>query len=73
MDVETKREARSERRRWCPVGETHQDEDDPICGWAHGDVISHSLRVRRMLVCSECEQGYFTKERFDEHSCHSAY
>ena len=70
------RKARSEPRRWCPEGKTHQDEGDPICGWMdHGGLLgnAHRLRVRRMLVCSECEQAYFTKEAFDEHSCYSAY
>ena len=66
----TEREAISQRRRWCREAETHQDEDDPICGW--GD-HSHRLRVRRMLVCSECDMAFFTKEGFDEHSCYSAY
>lgn len=65
------RESRSERRRWCPEGKTHQDEDDPICGWSH----NHRLRVRRMLVCSDsdCAQAYFTKEDFEKHECYSAY
>lgn len=77
------RVAVSQRRRWCPEGETHQDEDDPVCGWDHewpdGPTAfrlfssSHRLRIRRMLVCSECEQGYFTQEVFDEHGCFSAY
>ena len=68
----TERKARSERRRWCLEGTTHQDEDDPICGWEHGDILSHRLRVRRMLVCSECGMACFAKEVFDEHCC-SAY
>ena len=69
----SEREAISQRRRWCPEGKTHQDEDDPYCGWTHDDVISHRLRIRRMLVCSECEQGYFTNEAWDRHECYSAY
>ncbi len=67
------RTAHSERRRWCPIAKTHQDEDDPTCGWEHGDVVSHRLRVRRMLVCSVCEQAYFTQFDFDFHECGSAY
>ena len=66
----TERKARSELRRWCPEGETHQDEDDPICGWMDH---THRLRVRRMLVCSECDMAFFTKEGFDDHECDSAY
>ena len=69
----TERKARSKRRRWCRIGKTHQDEDDPICCCEHGDILSHRLRVRRMLVCSACSQAYFTKEAFDEHFCDSAY
>lgn len=60
----------SQLRRWCPVGEMHQDADDPICC---GCDPSHRLRIRRMLVCSECEMGLFTKEGFDRHECYSAY
>ena len=71
------RVARSERRRWCPIGLTHQDEDDPDCGWEHewADFMprSHRLRIRKMLVCSDCDQAYFEKENFDEHACYSAY
>lgn len=60
-------------RRWCPEAGTHQDEDDPWCGWQHGDQPTHRLRRRRMLVCSRCEQGYFTQHDFDRHECFSAY
>ena len=64
------RQARSERRYWCPEGETHQDEfNGPSCAWVDHP---HRLRIRRMLVCSECEQAYFNMEGFDEHECHSA-
>ena len=67
----SEREAISERRRWCKEAKTHQDEDDPWCGWSHDGL--HRLRIRRMLVCSACSQAYFTKEAFDEHECDSAY
>ena len=66
----SERQAISQRRRWCPEGETHQDEDDPICGWMDHP---HRLRIRRMLVCSECDMAFFKQEGFDEHSCYSAY
>jgi len=73
----TSRAASSELRRWCPDGLTHQDADDPVCGWDHdfpdASKTSHRLRLRRMLVCSECTQGYFTQEDFDGHECYSAY
>lgn len=69
----SEREAISQLRRWCPEAETHQDEDDPWCGWEHGDVVNHRLRVHRMLVCSECDMAFFTKGGFDEHECYSAY
>lgn len=64
------REARSELRRWCPIAKTHQDEDDRECGWIDH---RHRLRVRRMLVCSECGQAYFKQLAFDLHECDSAY
>lgn len=62
-------------RRSCPIAMTHQDADDPVCAWT--DCIpgkaGHRLRLRRMLICSECEQGYFTPAEFAEHECYSAY
>lgn len=67
------RTALSQRRRWCPLAGTHQDEDDPWCGWIHDGLSNHRLRIRRMLVCSECQQGYFAKGDFDDHECYSAY
>ena len=62
--------AKSLLRRWCPEAETHQDADDPVCGWDHNH---HRLRLRRMLVCGRCEQGYFTRGEFNAHECFSAY
>ena len=73
MTAQPERVARSELRRWCPNARTHQDEDDPVCGWDHDGRPSHRLRLRRMLVCSVCGQAYFTKEDFDGHECYSAY
>lgn len=72
------RQAVSMLRRWCPIAETHQDADDPNCGWDHDwtyYTYSHRLRLRRMLVCSikGCEQGYFTEKEFLSHVCFSAY
>ena len=70
----SERKARSELCSWCSVAKTHQDADDRECGWVHGiPGVGHRLRVRRMLVCSECDMAFFTKEVFDEHSCYSAY
>lgn len=62
-------------RRWCPRNQTHQEAGNAICDWwndssNHG---SHRLRKRWMVICSECQQGYFTQEGFDEHECYSAY
>jgi hypothetical protein len=68
------REPIKQLRRWCPVAGTHQDIDDPECGWMDcGDKPSHTLRKRRMIVCSKCQQGYFKQADFDEHECYSAY
>ncbi len=50
----------SQRIRWCSEAETWQPEDDAICGWLHWEG-SHRLRIRRALVCSVCDQAYFTK------------
>lgn len=75
MTADTLREARSELRRWCQEGGFHFDVDDVSCPgancYAHGN--RHRGRVRRMLVCSVCEQGYFSRKEFDAHECHSAY
>jgi hypothetical protein len=60
----------SQLRRWCPEAGTHQNEDDPICGWSDHH---HRLRIRRMLVCVICDQGYFAREDYDCHECYSAY
>lgn len=68
------RKAVSQLRRWCPIAETHQDIEDVACGWLDcRGVGSHRLRLRRMLVCDECEQGYFKQKEFNEHECYSAY
>jgi len=69
----SERTATSCLRRWCPIAETYQDEDDPWCGWVHGDTEGHRLRLRRMLVCSECHQGYFRRNEWEEHECFAAY
>lgn len=70
------RESISTLRRWCPIEETHQDADDPICQWIHTDdwyKVPHRLRLRRMLVCSKCQQGYFKRDQFEQHECFSVY
>ena len=68
------RVARNELRRWCPVAELHQDPDDPECfSLDCTDKWTHRLRLRRMLICSVCEQGYFSKQAFECHDCWSAY
>lgn len=71
----TERASVQSLRRWCPITKTHQDADDPVCG--SSDCLegkpSHRLRLRRMLVCSVCQQGYFNKAEFTEHECWSAY
>ena len=66
------RTAQLQLRRWCPIAETHQDLNDVWCGWNHDDP-THKLRVRRMLICSDCQQGYFNKQEFVGHECYSAY
>lgn len=40
---------------------------------APDDHEDHRLRLRRMLICDRCEQGYFTKQEFASHECFSAY
>lgn len=71
------RQAVSMLRRWCLIAKTHQDVDDLFCNWSDGIVgnghDTHRLRLRRIIVCNICQQGYFTKETFDEHECFSAY
>jgi hypothetical protein len=69
------RVAISELRRWCPIAKTHQDANDPVCGWGNGHEgeKEHRLRSRRMLVCQTCQQGYFNRKEFNEHECYSAY
>lgn len=70
----TERFIKNELRRFCSIAETHQDADDIVCGMNDcTDKSGHKLRLRRMLVCSECEQGYFNKNDFAEHECFSAY
>ncbi len=70
--IPNQRAAVSQLRRWCPEAQTHQPADDPECGWIHDDKPTHRLRLRRMLVCSNCEQGYFTRMVFLKHECHDA-
>jgi hypothetical protein len=67
--------AKTELRRWCPIAGTHQDADDNKCGFddCYEDKPTHNLRLRKMLVCSECRQGYFDKKDFADHECWSAY
>lgn len=69
------RRAVPQLRRWCPIAQTHQDADDKVCNWDYciEGQQDHRLRLRRMLVCTECQQGYFTKKEFDDHECYSAY
>ena len=71
------REATSQLVRWCPEAKTWQPADEPTCHWEHAgfDYISdsHRLRLRRMLVCKQCEQAYCTKISFEDHECFSAY
>lgn len=57
-------------RRWCPVGCMHQDAEDHQC---NGCDPVHYLRLRRMLICSVCEMGFFKQAGFDEHECWDAY
>ena len=72
MSDQPTREARSELRRWCDISHTHQDADDPICGWNMWGQ-PHKLRLRRMLICSVCEMGFFKRADFESHECWSAY
>ncbi len=57
-------------RHWCKVGEMHQDPE--VCTCEGCDPV-HRLRLRRMLVCSVCEMGFFTKQGFETHECWDAY
>lgn len=78
-EVITERRGEWQLRRWCPIAGTHQDVEDVDCNWEHDIGVygyvpwAHRLRKRRMIVCSECAQGYFNQEKFDEHGCYSAY
>ena len=58
--------------RWCPDAETWQPEDEQECAWQHGTDPPHRLRLRRMVICSDCSQGYFTRRDFSKHICYSA-
>ena len=73
--ADTERRAMPQLRRWCSVAKTHQNADWKECGWS--DCLdsrkSHQLRLRRMLICSECQQGAFTQKEFEDHECFSAY
>lgn len=71
-EAPSERKAVSELRRWCPESGLHQDADDAMCASDH-NAWAHRLRLRRMLVCSVCEQGYFNRAAFDAHECHDAY
>jgi hypothetical protein len=75
MDDLQSRAAVSTLRRWCPVAETHQDADDPVCAWdgCLETRATHRLRLRRMFVCARCQQGYFERKEFNAHECFSAY
>jgi hypothetical protein len=74
---EPARQAVSQLRRWCPYSETHCDAawiDCPWDGCGPNELNrGHRLRLRRMLVCSVCQQGYFNQKEFNEHECYSAY
>lgn len=77
---EVERTGTWQTRYWCPTAGTHQDLDlGAMCGWQDcGDPAVarngyHNLCKRRMLICAECSQGYFTNVGFDEHECYSAY
>lgn len=71
------RQSESVLRRWCPYSEVHCDPDWIDCPWEqcgpHEFSNGHKMRLRRMLVCSECQQGCFTQSEFNEHECYSAY
>jgi hypothetical protein len=71
----TERTAKHELRRWCPIAGMHQPADEIECNSedCYDNKSTHNLRLRKMLVCSECEQGYFDGEDFSEHFCFSAY
>lgn len=61
----------SELKRFCPISELYQDADDPICSsiGCYVDRGWHSLRLRRMWICSECREGYFNKADAEGHEC----
>jgi len=70
------RKATSQLIRWCAEAKTWQPEAERMCvgAYCRNDwTFTHPLRIRRALVCSVCEQGYFGKKEFDEHDCYSAY
>lgn len=87
LDVTITRKARSELRRWCEHSGTHMDSSatgsceacydcDKCADTRHNRTTweqTHTARLRRMLVCDVCEQGYFNRAAFDAHECHDAY
>ena len=57
--------------RWCPEGKTWQPTDEPVCNWDH-DGKRHRLRLRRAVVCPECQQAYFSTSDYLLHECGDA-
>lgn len=64
------RHADSRLIRFCVEGETWQPQEES-CAW--DDCSGKRHRVRRMLICSKCEQCYEKRKSFDCHECFDAY
>lgn len=65
------RKAESELMRYCEEQGLLYDEAESSCPMCYES--PHRGRVRRVLVCSVCEQGYFNMSNFEAHECHDAY
>lgn len=69
----SERKAESKLMRWCDAGGFFYDVDEWTCPGCCDGENDHQGRVRRILQCSVCEQGYFNRAKFDVHECHDAY
>ena len=57
--------------RWCPEMKTWGPVEEP-CGWIHLDGKTHWHRIRRMIVCPDCQQAYFSTSDYLMHECGDA-
>lgn len=66
----SERKAESKLMRYCRhTGCIYDVKEDCPGPWCNAERGNHRGRVRRMLVCSECEQGFFSRDFFNAHEC----